>query len=605
MNLLDNKNGAIAIISLMIISVFALAIITTVSITTSNSLKIANSDIDTEKTFYAAETGINEGLMELNFNPAPHDFCIDFSGVRIDCGDSTFTNKVVVVITAYDKYNRNINSTAMNSAGKIRTLEIEATTSSISVPLKYAVHSGRGGFILDNGAIVRGPVYSNGNIEGDNTSYIYAEYINVDDEVQVASEPTPSPKQESTPQSFNIAQNQENLKAAQQFRVPVEETLNNVSIYIQRSSSQPLPDSPYYLQIVRDNADSPDLTQVVAQEEINIPKDIEWLSIQINPAPILYPDQIYWLVIGATTQVDNSRYIIWHFNDNNDTYADGQAKFFNNTLGTWVSMSGDFSFETLLGIGDTFIKDGYVYGNITAHSIININGEGERNEGINLPRVSYAITDNDIEVWKLDAESGDELDCSLLGPDCTKDANGDVTLNDANPANPEVIDFSVGPKVIRGNLFINGKVNILLLGNLYVEKNIIFMNPGAKMTAGPLNSPAARVVIAEGIIEIKNNAELHGSGHELSYLLMISKDNYSTSGDIAIDPAPNSSSVLFFAPYGFIEMANNTFLNSATAYIIHLENATIEYNENLNDFTVPDSSPDPVIIGTNQRWQEL
>ncbi|MBI5037870.1 MAG: hypothetical protein HZC01_04175 [Candidatus Kerfeldbacteria bacterium] len=588
----SNQRGAIAVISLMIIASFALAVITTVSLTSMNVFRGADAGIDTDQTFYAAEAGINEGLYELNIDPSPHEFCLGFDAITVNCDDAAIRDKVRVTITA-NGYNRTITSVAQDASGKERTLHIEVTTSSISVPLQYAVHSGRGGFILDNGAQVKGPIYSNGNIEGSNTSLITGE-------VQVANEPTPSPKQESHPLPYSIAQDAAHLRVAQQIVPPVTERLTKVSLYIQRSSNQQLPElpgTPYQVKIVRDIAGSPDLTQVVAQQQISIPRDIDWVPITFTPAPLLTSGQPYWIVVGATAQTNATRYIIWDYNDNPDTYADGAAKYFDNTTGTWNTIAGDFSFQTLLGIGDTFVKDGTVNGDITAHSIINVSGTGSRTSGagVNPPRVDYPITDADINDWKSGAQAGGELNCGP-GSACTKDANGDVTIT---------ANMSIGPNVVHGNLNINSGVSITVLGNLYVEKNITFNPPaGATMIVGPANTPAARVVVAEGQIKIKNNDILSGSGHVRSFLLMVSLDDYLTSGEIAISPSNNSSSVLFFAPKGFVEMANGTFLNSATAYIIHLENAIIEYNENLSGFTVPDPTPAPIVIIPGQGWEE-
>ena len=161
----QNEKGAIAILTLMGVSVFALFVMTSVNVLAADELKMSASEKDSEMTFYAAEAGLNEALYRLILNPVPEPFSFDINGVNI---------QVSVSSNPANHYQRIIQSKAEDATGKIRTLEVIANTSSYSGGFDYAVQSGSGGIFLDNNSWITGKVYSNADIIGGNNTRVIA-----------------------------------------------------------------------------------------------------------------------------------------------------------------------------------------------------------------------------------------------------------------------------------------------------------------------------------------------------------------------------------------------------------------------------------------------
>ena len=149
------ENGVVSLITLLGLSVVSLAILSNLSLLAIDELKMANQGGVIDNTFYAAESGLNEGLYRLITNPIPgtHSFTID--GVNIE---------ITVDTNPLNPYQRIIKSKAISPTGKIRIVQIVANTSSFAGGFDYAVQGGTGGIHLDNNSEIEGGVYSNGSI---------------------------------------------------------------------------------------------------------------------------------------------------------------------------------------------------------------------------------------------------------------------------------------------------------------------------------------------------------------------------------------------------------------------------------------------------------
>ncbi|MFA5070566.1 MAG: hypothetical protein WC528_04775 [Patescibacteria group bacterium] len=160
-----NQRGVVAILTLLAVSVLALLIMTTMSVLAADELKMSISERNTEKTFYAAETGINEALYRLSKDGLPANFCLSFDGTAIPCANSEKI-EVSFSLDPNNPYNRIINSRAQDITGKERTLSFTAQTNSYAAGLDFAVHTGTGGLEMENNTRVYGNIHSNGNIYG-------------------------------------------------------------------------------------------------------------------------------------------------------------------------------------------------------------------------------------------------------------------------------------------------------------------------------------------------------------------------------------------------------------------------------------------------------
>lgn len=154
---LRNQEGVIATIALMVMSAFVLAAITTSTVLASDELRMSGTEVQAEKTFYAAEAGINDALYKLHSSPLPVPYTLTVDGVGV---------AVNIVPDPNDGYRRIITSTATDPTGKVRTLEISVQTSTYAQSIEYAVFAGIGGFTMNNNTAIFGDIYSNGSIVG-------------------------------------------------------------------------------------------------------------------------------------------------------------------------------------------------------------------------------------------------------------------------------------------------------------------------------------------------------------------------------------------------------------------------------------------------------
>lgn len=162
-----DQNGVVAIMTILWVSILSLAALATVTLIVSAGLQMTGSSYASERTFNAAEAGLNQGIYRLTYNAIPGTFCTDFSGTTVACNAPG--EKVTVMIVAAaplgDPYERTVTARAEDVSGKVRTVSLNAQTSTFAMGLDYAVHAGAGGFLFENGSFILGDVYSNGNAE--------------------------------------------------------------------------------------------------------------------------------------------------------------------------------------------------------------------------------------------------------------------------------------------------------------------------------------------------------------------------------------------------------------------------------------------------------
>jgi hypothetical protein len=594
-NLFPNQEGAIAIITLMAVSVFALIVMTTLTALATTNMQMTSAQAATEKTFYAAEAGINEALYRLIEHPIPPPFTLDVNGIDVE-----------VNIQA-SGHQRTITSRATDSTGKVRTLQLAATSSAFAGGFDYAVQSGTGGIEILNNSTVIGDVYSNGNIFGGTGSAIQA-FVNGN--LWVAGGPAvgPGPSQESGSTSHNVGDQLSNMNAAQSLRVNADTQLKKVELFISRVGN--LTSNPI-LKIVNDAAGSPS-TNVIASKSIdkqNIPQapnpwtPVPAMPVEFDIGPMLFTNTTYWLVLDLSGTT-SSKYIIWQFDTDTDSYIDGEAKESSDfSSGTWNPLNGDFNFKTFVGTDDTFIRQLEVSGDTHAHTINKsaINGDAFYfdsstfiNSTVNPPGTQifpqpdppskpFPITDSDIEQWKTEIESAGSPFTD------TYTVSGTVELES---------------KKITGDLIFENNSHLIMSGNIWVQGNII-TNQGSKISLHPDVGQASGVLIADGKIHINEGTDIEGSGDPKSFVLIISTNNSIVPLDPAILIDNNASAAIFYAKNGMVNLLNSD-LKCASGYFVRLdEGSTITFDRNLIGFFVPSSGSDEEIDPIPDTWQEL
>jgi Tfp pilus assembly protein PilX len=200
----------------------------------------------------------------------------------------------------------------------------------------------------------------------------------------------------------------------------------------------------------------------------------------------------------------------------------------------------------------------------------------------------FPITEDQITTWKNEALAGGEI-------------TGDYLLTNFATG-------SLGPKKINGNLTIDNGATLTLTGALWVTGNISFSN-NAIIKLDIAYGPNSAMIVADnltdranfGYINVANNVTVLGSGNPRSYTMMLSTKNTTN----AISAGNNSTSVIFYAPYANIDIANNAHLKEVTGYSLSLSNgAQITYDTGLAD-TQFSTGPGGSWRWEKGSWQEI
>ncbi len=205
------------------------------------------------------------------------------------------------------------------------------------------------------------------------------------------------------------------------------------------------------------------------------------------------------------------------------------------------------------------IINSYIYGDAYYKNISGTTVVGTSYPNNDTPEtVGMPLSENDLDQWKSWAESGGTY-------------SGNYTLS----ANGVTVDL--GPKKIDGNLTITNGSILNLTGAIWVTGSVSFSN-NAVVKLSPTFGPSSGMIIADGQIATENNVTMQGSGNPSSYIMILS----TSAVDPAIDVSNNSSSVVYYAANGFLNVANNAHVRSITGKGIRLSNgAIVEYDTGL------------------------
>ncbi|MFH0828731.1 MAG: hypothetical protein V1907_00950 [Candidatus Kerfeldbacteria bacterium] len=146
------------------VSILSLAVLATVTLVASAGMQMTGSAYASERTFNAAEAGLNDVMYKAAVSGTPSDqLGMDVNGITVD---------VRVDHDPAEPIPWRLRSTATDPVTRsTRTLEIKMYLSSFG-GFGGAVLTGNGGFKIDNSGLVTGNVCANGNIEGWNTGKI-------------------------------------------------------------------------------------------------------------------------------------------------------------------------------------------------------------------------------------------------------------------------------------------------------------------------------------------------------------------------------------------------------------------------------------------------
>lgn len=529
-----------------------LAIISGLVSPSVREFKNSSSAVKSRQSLFLSESGAEDAYFRLKTaKPINSSTILSLGGntTTTTITDSGFNEKTVSSLSSVDSIQRK-NKLVLNTG--------------TGISFSYGVQSGTGGFTMANGSYVDGSVYSNGNITGSGS--IAGSALSANSSSLSANQTNGS----GVPAYDVIFGNANSTQDfAQSFQVSESGAVNKVDLYLKKVSTP----SNLTVRIVTNSGGSPS-TSTLASGSLSaslVSTTYGWVSVPLSSNPELTAGTTYWIVVDGST--NSSRYYM--MGADNNGYSGGTGKI-GQYVGTWnnTTPSGvDGFFKLYLG-GLTGLIDGITVGtestgNAYAHTVTNSTIAGTNycqvgsgnNKACNttLPdptQVPMPVSDQNILDWKAEAEAGGIH-------------AGDYVVNDTSA--------SLGPKKITGNLSVNNNASLTMTGTLWVQGNIDISN-NANVSLSSSYGTSEGVIVADGTVNIGNNAVFAGSGSTGSYLMMLSTST-STS---AITLSNNGGAVILYAANGTVNLANNAGAKSLNGKQINLENnAVVIYDSGL------------------------
>lgn len=618
------RRGSALIIAIVMLSVIVGASVSLVNYSTLSNRATTSIDYYTDAR-HIAEAGLEKALWCIRQTVGTNcggTYGTSYTGENnIPFSSGVFT----VMITNIDSTTKKVESTgyipnAANPKKKV-TLRTNIEINSTGIGLFYGLQVGVGGLKLEEHATINGNVFSGGSIEGNEDSTITGD-------AKVATTPALFKDQEWNTNNSDLIFGKKDTSEkniAQSFTVSTTTLINSISIYIKKVSTP----SDLKIYITRDSGGEPlaNDSPVGNLSATNITTSYQWLSVDITDMPLV-AGKTYWLVLSPSSPSATKYYALGF--DNTNGYPNGALKSSESkSAGSWIAMNGDGNFAVYLGgvetlidevdvngsvnagsINDsivggtvktkTLIKDstigGNAYsttinhstigGNAFANTITNstIGGNSNTGTGIEPPSaIDYPITEGQINEWKFAALTGGAQ-------------NGDY-----NTSNNQQV--TLGPKKINGNMNLDNGTIMTLSGVVHITGNVTIDNGATvKLEAGYGN--LSGIIIVDGTVHIGENVIFQGSGQTGSYLLLVSLAEGGGHHDSAIDIHKSTQGIIFFAPYGLLNLHTNVNLKQATALKIQVENnGIITYESGLSniEFSTGPQAGWAVVPGTFQE----
>ena len=157
-------------------------------------------------------------------------------------------------------------------------------------------------------------------------------------------------------------------------------------------------------------------------------------------------------------------------------------------------------------------------------------------------------------------------------------------LLDGSGATDSLGPIQVGTVSEPKNLTVNNGANLKITGTIYVAGDILFANNAIIELDSNAYGSTSGIIIADGKIDVNNNAILQGTGEAGSYLLILTTNNSLDPADPALSVGNNAEGAIFYAASGIIRLRNNIEVREVTAYKIWMDNnAEIEYESGLEN----------------------
>ncbi len=592
MNIKNKEKGAALIIVIFFFIVISLSIIQSATIGAVTELRTYRTLATSKFAYVAAEAGVEDIFYRtINSRLVPASETITLNGA------SAVVNIVNTSTSQVDIYSTG------NANNEIRKVYLSISKNK-NVSLPYGAQIGEGGVTMSNNAkidgsaLAKGDIYADGQIVGAPGVTITGNAISSSGLVadQIASST-------SCVTDETVGKLSPNIDYAQSFQMSGTSSaqLSKVSLYLKRNGNA----TGANVLITSDFGGHPTTTALATQvlSYSSVSTTYGWVDINFTSPPTLNPGTTYWIVLDSTQSA--SKYWFW-CRSNSDTYATGTPLYKDDytTAGAWSAVTGDLTFKTTFGGGVSKIDSVSVSGTAKADTITNSSittdayyqtisattvGGASYPGSATPPYVPLPISSSTITQWKSDAAGG-----GVINGNCG--SAGNAACN--------TFPLTIGPKQINGNLSVDGTINVT--GTLYVTGNISFTNGKTVQCAFAFLGNSC-VVIADGYINVANNAIVLGSGTSGSYLMMLSTLKGCTgsgsggqciANSSAISISNNVSGALFYTTDSLIDISNNAVVTAVVGYMLSLTNNTeIKY-----DSSVANMSFRPSTIGVTGAW---
>lgn len=554
-----------------------------------------NYTVESTQALNIAEAGINKALATLNKTAGNYN-----GESEVDLGVGSYT----VTIT-----NKGASAKLITSTGYIpnktnpkvkKTISVVASNG-VGTAFNYAIQIGEGGLKMDDGSMIKGSVYSNGNVKLDNDAKIIGD-------VWVAGGTSPTSDQETDCQGVNCidfifgknVSGYDRLAVAQSFTPTVSQVINKVTLKLKKFGNPP----NVLVRILKDKDGRPDEDEVLTSGTLSaglVTNSYNLVEVAFNQNANLYVDNIYWIMIE--TSLNNSNY--WSFSaDQAQSYNRGIAKWsskWNENSPDWYSPNLDFGFQTFMGGTITKVEgesDNHrtvINGDVHANTLKNLTiQKGAYYQVVDnviassyypgsidpLPK-SFPISDGNMSDWKNQAQD-----------------LGVYTGNINNCPTTLVAGKYVGDVRFPQNCTVVIGQPIWITGKLDIQENVTLkLNPSFGVSSG--------VVIVDGFIELDKDGKALGSGTSGSYLILLSNFNSKNDneGRDAILVKRDGNTGVLYSGLGSVRLSKDNHITSITAWKVKASrDVIIEYDQGLAGtfFAFGPSGAFSVIKGTYQ-----
>lgn len=442
------------------------------------------------------------------------------------------------------------------------------------IAFNYGLQAGNGGISIDGGSTINGNVYSNGDVDAISAT-ITGTAVAADSAPLTAGPNNDAPA--SPPTSINFRNVSGSQDIAMSFIAATTTALNKIQLYIKKTGSP----ANATVRIVTDSAGSPSTTEVptggVSLTATAVGTTYSWVDVPFTAYPSLSAGTTYWIVIDNSTQNATNYYTV----GSNSTFATG-ATMVGAYSGTWTSTSTDAYFIVYSG-GVTGLVGGATYaggltlgGDAWATTVRGTSATGamycttgtNNNKACNTsrggaPQLPMPFTDDDIQSWYDEAAGGGTY-------------TGDLTVGWAG--------LALGPRVINGNLTVNGGGTLTLNGTVRVTGNLT-VTGGGKIVLPSSYGLNSGTIITDGRISVAGGGSA-GSGNASSYLFVVSTskcpNDTNCGGNPAITISGGAGAIAANAQEGTVDLHGGASIKAVTGKTITVTGgSTVTYDSGL------------------------